>query len=116
MKNLFVALACLFSLNSFSQTSMVDMMLGTWRSTQTTMVLSITQTDQGLDFTNWDTLDGAIYSENIINVAGNNINTTLYIPETNWNLNITYYMENNILMSDCIGNYNGNISYYKILN
>lgn len=116
MKNLFVIAALLCSTISFAQLDTVDLMLGNWASNDTTCVLSISQTDQGLEFSNWDTLDGTIYNENIINVANNNVSTTLYIPETNWNLNINYYIKNNVLISTCTGSYNGNITYYRILN
>lgn len=116
MKNLIAALLVLISFNSFSQTSIVDMMLGTWQSDQTTMILTISQAEDEISFSNWDSLDGAVYDETIINLTKNKINTILHIPETNWNLNINYYVENNILISNCTGSYNGNISYYRILN
>jgi len=116
MKNLFLIAALLLSKISFAQLDAVDLMTGTWASNITTCVLTITQTDQGLEFSNWDSLDGSIYNENIINVADDYVNTTLYIPETNWNLNINYYIENNVLVSTCSGSYNGDITYYRILN
>lgn len=116
MKNLFLIAALLCSTISFAQSDAAMLMVGNWASYDTTCVLSISQTDQGLEFSNWDTLDGSIYNENIINVTNTDVSTTLYIPETNWNLNINYYIENNVLVSTCTGSYNGNITYYRILN
>lgn len=116
MKNLIATLLVLISFNSFAQTEAVDVMLGTWASPSDTMILTISKSGNEIIFSDWDSLDGIVYEEEIIEITNNGIITTLHIPETGWNLRISYRIEDAILVAALTGSYEGNILYNKILN
>lgn len=90
---------------------------GTWRSPSTTLVLTFKCNDELLEISNYDTLDGKVYLEEVLSFdkAQNIIRTHLFVEETKHDLIVEYYISEDILRSKMLGSYNGVINYYKLL-
>ena len=116
MKNLFIALACLFAFNAFAQEPItLDDFVGTWISSDTTAKLIIIKVGEELEFKNYDPLNQDYFEEITLRQLQNEINTTFYRPENEWSLDITYHLfDRNTLIADCFGSYYGRIYYTKL--
>lgn len=116
MKNLFVALACLFTFNIFAQEQiMLDDFVGTWISGDTTAQLIIIKVGEELQFANYDASNQDYFEEITLRQLPNEINTTFYRPENEWSLDVTYHLfDRNTLIADCFGSYYGRIYYTKL--
>lgn len=116
MKNLFIALACLFTFNVFAQEQItLDDFVGTWISSDTTAQLIIIKVGEELEFTNYDPLNQDYFEEITLRQLQNEINTTFYRPENEWSLDVTYHLSNKTtLIADCFGSYYGRIYYTKL--
>lgn len=90
---------------------------GTWTSPSTTLVLTFKCNDELLEISNYDTLDGEVYLEEVLSFdkAQNIIRTHLFVKETKHDLIVEYYISEGILRSKMLGSYNGVINYYKLL-
>lgn len=90
---------------------------GTWRSPSTTLVLTFKCNDEFLEISNYDTLDGKVYLEEVLSFdkEQNMIRTHLFVKETKHDLIVEYYISEDILRSKMLGSYNGVINYYKLL-
>lgn len=91
---------------------------GTWRSPSTSLILSFKCNSDNLEISNYDTLDGEIYYEDVIeiNYPEKIVRTHLFVRETNYDLIIEYSIIDNVLKSKITGSNDAVISYYKILN
>lgn len=90
---------------------------GTWESPATSAILSFKCNSDSLEISNYDSIDGEVYYEDIIeiNYIDKIIRTHLFIKETNYDLMIEYSINDNVLESKMTGSSDAIIEYYKIL-
>jgi hypothetical protein len=124
MKTLFSFLICPIAM--FSQENLtIDLpsvlvpaeFCGTWRSPSTTTILTFKCNDEFLEISNYDTLDGKVYLEEVLffDKEQNIIRTHLFVEETKHDLIVEYYASEDTLRSTMQGSFNGVINYYKEL-
>ena len=90
---------------------------GTWRSPSTTMILTFKCNDEFLEISNYDTLDGEVYFEEVLffDEKQNIIRTHFFVEETKHDLIVEYHASEDTLRSTIQGSYIGVINYYKVL-
>ena len=116
MKNLFIALTCLFTFNVFAQEPItLDDFVGTWVSNDTSAYLIVTSAGNELQFANYDPANEDYFEEITLRQLPSEINTTFYRPENGWSLDVTYRLfDKRTLIADCFGSYYGRIYYRKL--
>jgi hypothetical protein len=105
MKNLFIALACLFSFNAFAQREYFSQYAeGMWGCEDCLDILNIRHTEEGTPIVEFFTgFNGKLQQANILENSLNKLVIELYTPSTNWYVKILFYFEDNLLKADLSG-------------